>query len=108
MLDKLRATAAGLNRCFPDGNDPFRMLARLLEECGELAQQVNLFEGTGVKREKYGEPDRGRMAKEIMDVLRCVFQIIAYYDIEREVAGRIEWAYERLREEGYIEGDERR
>jgi NTP pyrophosphatase (non-canonical NTP hydrolase) len=102
MLDQLRATAAGLNRRFPNGRDPFQIMTRLLEECGELAQQVNLFEGTGVKREKYGEPDRARLAKEIMDVLRCVFQIIAHYHIEAEVAEQIERAFQRLRQEGFI------
>ena len=102
MLDKLRATTAGLNRRFPNGNDPFQIMTRLLEECGELAQQVNHFERTGVKREKYGEPDRARMAKEIMDVLRCVFQLIAHYDVEADVAEKLESAYQRLKQEGYI------
>ena len=102
MLDKLRATTAGLNRRFPDGNDPFQIMTRLLEECGELAQQVNHFESSGVKREKHGEPDRARMAKAIMDVLRCVFQLIAYYDVEADVAEKLESAYQRLKQEDYI------
>jgi NTP pyrophosphatase (non-canonical NTP hydrolase) len=39
-------------------------MTRLLEESGELAQQVNHFEGAGVKREKYGEPDGKNLPKK--------------------------------------------
>lgn len=74
-LEKLHAITRGPDRHFPDGNDPFQMMTRLLEESGELAQMVNHFEGKGVKREKYGEPDNAKLAKEVMEVLRCALQI---------------------------------
>ncbi len=66
MMDKLQAISRGLARCFPNGNTPFMIMTRLLEECGELAEQVNHFEDTGVKRLKHGEPDKTKMAKEVM------------------------------------------
>lgn len=62
MLDKLRTINENLRRRFPDGDDPFRTMTRLLEECGELAEQVNYFEDSGVKRAKHGEPDRAKLA----------------------------------------------
>jgi NTP pyrophosphatase (non-canonical NTP hydrolase) len=67
QIDKLVAISAGYMRLFPEGNDPFQILARLLEECGELAQQVHHFEDCGVKRAKYGEPDREHLAKEVRE-----------------------------------------
>lgn len=93
MWNKLRATSHATNLAFPKGNDPFQMMTRLLEECGELAQQVHHFEDSGVKRQKYGDPDKGKMAKEIMDVLRCLFQVMEYYQVEPEVIEKIEAAY---------------
>ena len=51
-LEKLYAICRGLNHRFADGDAPFQIMTRLLEECGELAEQVNHFEGKGVKREK--------------------------------------------------------
>jgi NTP pyrophosphatase (non-canonical NTP hydrolase) len=39
-------------------------MTRLLEECGELAKEVNHFEGTGIKRQKYGEPDKTTWPKK--------------------------------------------
>ncbi len=98
LLDVTR----GFSRRFPASDDPFQMMTRLLEECGELAQQINHFEGSGVKREKYGDPDRTQLAKEIRDVLKCVAQVIDHYDVEEEVAASIELAYQSLKGEGFI------
>jgi ketosteroid isomerase-like protein/NTP pyrophosphatase (non-canonical NTP hydrolase) len=102
LMNKLMASVAGLNQRFPNGNEPFQIITRLLEEAGELAQQVNHFEGTGVKREKYGEPDKAKLAKEVMDVMRCALQIAQHYAIHNELAALIERAYERLTAEGLI------
>ena len=103
-FEQLRAVARGFALRFPDGDDPFQMMTRLFEECGELAQQVNHFEGSGVKREKYGEPDRTKLAQEIRDVLTCVARVIDHYHVEEEVAASIEWVYQRLENEGFIPG----
>ena len=34
------------------------------------------------------------------------FQIIAYYDIEKVVAEKVEWAYQRMKQEGLISIDQ--
>jgi NTP pyrophosphatase (non-canonical NTP hydrolase) len=101
-LDIMFAIVKGLAKRFPKGNDPYQSLARLLEECGELAQQVNLFEGAGVKDAKYGKPDKQKLAKEVQDVIRGALQIAVYYGIEEEIAMSFESSYNALREEGYI------
>ena len=85
MFEPLWAITYDLNRRFPAGNEPYQIMTRLLEECGELAQQVNHFEDSGVKRAKHGKPDPTNMAKEVKDVIRCVLQIAAHYGIEEEV-----------------------
>ena len=103
MLDKLVPITKGLNRRFPDGDDPFQIATRLLEECGELAKEINHFEGRGVKREKYGEPDNAHLAKEVMDVLRVALQVVLHYQIEEELADSIEQSYNRMVYEGLID-----
>jgi predicted O-methyltransferase YrrM/NTP pyrophosphatase (non-canonical NTP hydrolase) len=102
-VDKLRALTGGYARRFPEGDDPFQIMTRLLEECGELAQQVNHFEGSGVKREKYGEPDRTALAKEVKNVLTCALRVAQYYGVEKELEDSVAWSYKRLKEEGHIE-----
>ena len=103
LMERLKVISVGLGRRFPAHNEPFQIMTRLLEECGELAEQVNHFEGTGVKREKYGEPDKAKLAKEVQDVLRCALQIAQYYAIEQELAASIENSYQRLKAEGFVE-----
>ena len=105
--DELLAITQGLNRRFSAGNDPFQMMTRLLEECGELAQQVNHFEGSGVKGEKWGQPDRAKLATEVKHALLCALQIAQHYGVEEELGASIASSYERLLAEGHIQaGDE--
>ena len=103
MLDKVKAVNRGFERRFPVGNSPFQIMTRLLEECGELAQQVNLFEDQGVKRQKHGEPDRGALAQEVKDVLLAVFQILDYYGVEAELESSLDHTLRNLRSEGHLD-----
>jgi NTP pyrophosphatase (non-canonical NTP hydrolase) len=102
LFAKLNLVNAGLRRRYPRGVEPFQIMTRLLEECGELAEQVNLFEDTGIKRTKLGEPDRAKLAKEVQDVLRCALQIAEYYGIEEELAASVDASLHRMVQEGLI------
>jgi NTP pyrophosphatase (non-canonical NTP hydrolase) len=107
MIERLTAISRGFTHRFPNGNDPFQMLGRLLEECGELAEQVNHFEGTGVKREKHGEPDPAKLAAEIAQVMGAAAAFAVYYGVELEVEEKLETTYSRLQAEGHIDDEDR-
>lgn len=79
------------------------MVTRLAEECGELAAEVNHFEGSGVKAEKHGPPDKAKLAKEVRDVVIMALQIAAYYGVEAELDQIIEQSYQQLKAEGLID-----
>ena len=80
---------------FPGNADPFRILARLMEESGELAEQVHLREGLGLKRQKHGEPDDKKLAKEIQDIMTAVLDIARYYGIEDVLETQVDIIAER-------------
>ena len=101
-MERIKKINEGLCKRFPQGNDPFQMITRLVEECGELAAQVNHFESQGVKRQKHGKPDRHKLAKEVQDVLRCALQIAVYYDIESELEASINRSYAQMQAEGWF------
>lgn len=101
-MERIKKINEGLRKRFPHGENPFQIVTRLAEECGELAAQVNHFEGSGIKRQKHGEPDRHKLAKEVQDVLRCALQIAAYYGIEAELEATIHNSYEKMKAEGLI------
>ena len=103
MLDKLYKIAAGLNNKFPDGNDPFMIVTRLAEECGEVASEVNHFERKGVKVARRGAPDRKKFAKELQDVMGAVLQLALYYDLRSELEASIDAYYRRVVDEGLVE-----
>ncbi len=103
MLEKIYKRVEGLDKIFPGSRDPFRMLGRLLEECGELAEQVHHFEDTGVKQQKHGKPDPQKMAKEMMDVITAVAALSEYYGLEGELERITERHYRQLIAEGHID-----
>ena len=105
-LDDLWLSNLALSRRFPAGQQPFQMVARLAEECGELAAEVNHWEATGVKREKHGEPDPATTAKEVMDVLRAALQIASHYGLESELEACIQAGVARARDEGRLTDDD--
>ncbi|MCL4263516.1 MAG: hypothetical protein KJ069_09890 [Anaerolineae bacterium] len=102
-MERLYKMNEGLNQRFPGGDNPFQIITRLAEECGELAAEVNHWEGSGVKRQKHGEPDPAKLAKEVMDVLRCALQIAMHYGIQAELETAVQQSYTHMLAEGLID-----
>ena len=103
MIGKLYKIAEGLNNRFKDGDDPFYIVTRLAEECGEVASQVSHFEGKGVKSLKLGTPDRAAFAKELQDVMRAVLQLAIHYELESELAASVDKSYQEIVIEGLVD-----
>ena len=102
-MEKFYKMAEAANKRFPEGVQPFQMTARLLEECGEVAAQINHWENTGIKRQKHGEPSRENLANELRQAMVELFQIAAYYSVENELETSIEQSLQRSRDEGLID-----
>jgi NTP pyrophosphatase (non-canonical NTP hydrolase) len=79
MVDRLLLVTKTHARWFPTGLEVFNMVALLAERCGELAAEVQRWEG-GRKVEKLGCPDRAQLAREIMDVLTCAPTIAEHHE----------------------------
>jgi len=88
---------------FSEGIEPYQMATRLLEECGEIAKEINHFEGSGIKKQKYGEPDKEKLANELKQTLVAVMQIATYYDVIDELEKCIDDSLEQMKVEGLIE-----
>jgi len=79
------------------------MATRLLEECGEVAKEINHWEGTGIKRQKYGEPSKENLANEIRQAIAELFKIAVYYSVEVELEESINQSLLRAQSEGLID-----
>lgn len=91
------------NKRFPEGVQPYQMAARLLEECGEVAAEINLWEGSGLKRQKHGEPKKENIANEIRQAMVELVKIACYYHAEQELEASIQASLERSKAEGLID-----
>lgn len=101
-FSQLQLINLALERIFPDGNDPYQIMTRLLEECGELAEQVHIFENSGIKRQKHGEPDPAQMIKEIQDVIGCALQVASHYGLVTALHEAIELRFQGYLKKGHI------
>ena len=79
------------------------MVTNLLEECGEVASEVNLWEDSGIKRLKHGEPKKENLANEIKQALAALIKIAAYYKIENELEESINGSLEIMEKEGLLD-----
>lgn len=80
---------------------PFEVLARLTEELGEIASEVNAIEGSKSKLEK-GESG-SELPAEMVDLLKALAALIDHYDLLDQVNERIRQSHQRWRDDGYIE-----
>ncbi|MDR0916409.1 MAG: MazG-like family protein [Oscillospiraceae bacterium] len=101
-MDRLYKLAEGLNRRYPNGNAPYQIATRLAEECGEVASEVNHFEGSGIKHLK-GAPSKENMAGELKNVMSCVMQLAIYYGVQEELERSIDASLNLLRSQGLID-----
>ena len=95
--------AEASNKRFPNGVEPYQMATRLLEECGEVAAEINLWEDSGLKRQKHGAPKKENIANEIRQAMVELVKIAKYYHVEQELEESIEESLKRSRSELLIE-----
>jgi NTP pyrophosphatase (non-canonical NTP hydrolase) len=79
----LAATARQLTARYPAETGPYRRLAKIYEEGGEVAEQIHIYAGSGIKRQKHGPFRPARLADELSDLMRSAvamandFKIVA-------------------------------
>ncbi len=101
-MEKLYLLAKGYTNRFPNGNEPYQITTRLLEECGEVASEVNHFEKSGIKSLKHGEPSKQHLADEIKQAVNALMQLAVYYNVEEELEKSIDISLEKMKNEGLI------
>lgn len=102
-MERFYKMAEASNKRFPNGVEPYQMATRLLEECGEVAAEINLWEDSGLKRQKHGTPKKENIANEIRQAMVELVKIAKYYHVEQELEESIEESLKRSRSELLIE-----
>jgi NTP pyrophosphatase (non-canonical NTP hydrolase) len=104
-LDRLYEIVDGYNVRFPDGNHPFAIITRLLEEAGEVASAVNHLEKVGAKVAKHGAPDPVALGYEIEDLIHTALSLARFYGVEHVVDEAINRTHDQLVASGAITPD---
>jgi NTP pyrophosphatase (non-canonical NTP hydrolase) len=102
-MEKLYKMVQGYYKRYPKGVEPFQMVTRLLEECGEVASEVNLWEDSGIKRQKHGEPKKEDLAGEIKQAIVALMQIAVFYNVENELEESIDKSLALMEEQGFLD-----
>src|ERR1700712_4735282 len=84
-LERLYDIVDGYNDRFPEGDTPFAIVTRLLEEAGEGATVVNHLERAGAKVAKRGVPDPAELASELEDLIHTALSLARFYGVEAAV-----------------------
>jgi len=66
---------------FPEEEDALDMLARLTEECGEVASEIRKMEKKGSKVYFSISTDKEKLADELVDVLNVIASIANFYGL---------------------------
>ena len=98
LFQKIIAQAASVNEL-----PLLSTIYEKIEECGEVASEVNHFEDTGIKRLKYGEPSKEALANEIKQAMVALMQIAVYYSIQEELEESINDSLRRMKDENLID-----
>ena len=93
-MERLYRMVEGSNRKFPDGVDPYQMATRLLEECGEVASEINHWENSGTKKQK--------LADELRQAMAELIKIAMYYHVEKELEASIDKKLQQYQKEGLL------
>jgi NTP pyrophosphatase (non-canonical NTP hydrolase) len=102
-MHRLYKMVEASNKRFPEGVAPYQMATRLLEECGEVAAEINLWEASGVKRQKHGLPQKEAIAGEIRQAMVQLLAIAKYYHVENELEASIEKSLANSKAEGLLD-----
>ena len=98
-MEKLFELARCYTSRFPEGNTPYQIVTRLLEECGEVASEVNHFEASGIKLQKKGPPSKEALACEIKQAINALIQLTQYYGVEQELTDSIDASIRKRHDE---------
>jgi NTP pyrophosphatase (non-canonical NTP hydrolase) len=89
LFELIVATSQMITIRYPKRHGVFERVVHLAEETGEVAEQINIWAGTGTKRQKHGEFDPRNLAVELSDVMRVALGIALEFGIVDLVGDQI-------------------
>lgn len=83
-LNDIKKLATALSQEFKSGNDPYKALASVMEELGEVASDINKLLKSGAKVYQGKESNLKELQEELGDLLLSVFYLANTLEIDLE------------------------
>lgn len=102
LLNKILLVAEAQSRRFPKGDEPFQITSRLLEECGEVAWELNHYPRKNISIERNSKDNKGNLVTETYQAMTVLGQLLQYFDLTDDFVNKIEVVYKEFQDKGYI------
>lgn len=94
-LHQIHKLSAALSTHFGGEDDPYRALASLTEELGEVAAEINKLQGAGAKATLEKTGSRAALTAELGDVVLSSFYLARTLDVDLDA--EMQAKYTRLK-----------
>jgi len=101
-LEKILKVAEAQTKRFPNGNDPFKIVSRLLEESGEVAWELNHYDRKGISLECKNKDGKREIMCEMYQVMISLCHLLQYYDLQNDFRDRIDEVYKEYMEKNLL------
>jgi len=101
-LSKISIVAQALTKRFPNGDEPFKIVSRLLEESGEVSWELNHYERKNISLMRNCRDNKENLVTETYQVMIALNQLLQYYNLSDLFARKIEEVYKEYQDKGYI------
>ncbi|MDD3041296.1 hypothetical protein [Bacteroides sp.] len=102
LVTKVRRVAEAQTRRFPEGNDPFKIGCRILEEVGEVVWELNHYERKGIPISENSRENKENLVNETYQVFVALTQLMKYFDLSSDFENRIDEVYQEYIDKGYL------
>lgn len=102
LLTKISLVAQAQTKRFPNGDEPFKIVSRLLEESGEVSWELNHYERKNICIEQNCKENKENLVAETYQVMIALNQLLQYFDLSDEFVSRVEYVYKEYQDKGYI------
>jgi NTP pyrophosphatase (non-canonical NTP hydrolase) len=105
LLTKVQRVAQVQTKRFPNGNDPYKIGCRILEEAGETIQQLNHYERWGVSVGEKSKEGKENLVKEAYQVFVALNQLMQYFDLSADLENHINDVYQEFIDRKFLSKD---
>jgi NTP pyrophosphatase (non-canonical NTP hydrolase) len=102
LIEKVFTVAKAQSNRFPEGDYPFNIVSRLLEEGGEVAWELNHYARKGISIDRFNPDGKRELVYETYQVMIALCQLMQYFNLEDDLKKRMDEVHQEYLNKGYL------